>query len=505
MRTRTMLRLALLRLTGAALLLAGCDGGPPLIPPDPDAGPRDGGLRADSGPLPRVDAGTDGGPPPSALVRFVHAAPGTPTLDLRADGRTVAHDVYYRSASPYRAVGVGEVTLAAFDAADPEGAPITSIDGVFEDGVRYVAVVHDPADAPPTLWVVEEGEPTVGGLAVRVLNATHDTASLDVDLDGDERALEVDDLAAGAASDWVGVGALRPVVTAGASEPFTLTTDVQPWLRERALLVITGRPTSARPSELAGLSIVLVLEATETASPFFVLRPDPRLAILQASPRLGPSVVTVRPNSGESELVVASALAFGALVETVAPPGTSSVQFQPPDVFFGPSVQVDLLPGHRYLLVTRGDPDRWGPDRFGGELIREAQEGDRFVVVHASLDAPGPARFYSEDTAFAPIAQLDALSYAQRSAGRGVPIDPSQRLGLAREDRTAPNVWFDAPATVGTRGFLVLGGSYFAASDARDVLTAFWVWAPVGERWSLSAVPRDASSGPLPDEAPPAE
>lgn len=501
--TGSVLRRALA--LGLLALLGGCDSAPPLIPWDGSTR-RDAGVREDSGPLPRVDSGTDAGPPPSALVRFVHAAPGAPIVDFRAGGRRVVQDVYYRSATPYRRVAAGSGVLAAFDMDAPE-SEIARVERAFEDGARYLAILHAPAGAPEIV-VVEDTEPSAEGTSVRVVNATEDAATLDVDLDGEGRVPEVEGIERGAISAWMEVGRVRPVVSlsSGSVEPFTLTEEVVPWVQDRALLVIVGRPNAARPSAPEGLSILLVLGATVDASPFFVLRPDPRLAILQASPLLGASSVEVHPNSGADAIAVAEGMQFGDFVETTAPPGRSFVVFQPPDVFFGPQVIVDLLAGHRYLMVTRGDPDQWGPARFDGEVIREGLEGDRFVVVHASPDAPGPARFYTEDgSSFAPIAGLAPLSFGERGPVRGVALDPSARVGIAREDRTTPNVWFDAPQDVGARGYLVVAGSYFAEADARDALRALWVWAPVDGAWSSAAVVRDASSGPLPDEAPPEE
>lgn len=494
----------------AALALAACDG-PPMIPredastPEPDGGTPE----VDSGPLPTVDGGTDAGPPPAALVRFVHVAPGTPSVSFRASGHLVAPDVYYRAATPYRRVATGEGSLSAVD---DDGATLAeSASEDFEDGARYVAVLVDPADADPTITIARETDPTVTDpLAVRVLNAT-DGATLDVDLDGSLRAIEVDDLAAGAWSDWIGLAegvALRPVVASDAvgTEPFSIAEAVQPWVAEatRALVVVAGRPLDALPSETEGLSIVLVLDATAEASPSFILRPDPRLGILQASPRLATSHVYADPSSGGDRTEIVPAIAYGDFVEAIVPPGRSFVNFVPEGELWGPQVNVDLLPGHRYFMVTRGDPASWGDDRFGAEVVRDAIEGDRFVVIHASPDAP-TVRWYAETapSTYTALDQIAPMPYAERTAARGVALDPAQRLAIAREDRTEPNVWFEVPRSSPARGFVVLAGSYLADASLPQAITTFWVDAPARGAWSATRTTTLPGSGPLPDEIPP--
>ncbi len=484
-----------------ALAATACDGAPVIPMPDagsptPDAGP----IEHDAGPLPRVDGGTDAGPPPAALVRFVHAAPGTETVSFRASGFLAAPDVYYRAATPYRRVSAGEGVLTAVTGA---AVVAESERHAFEDGAHYVAVLIDPSDAEPTIAITEEAEPAGDDpIALRVLNATD--GAIDVDVDPDARGAEITELAEAEWSEWVGLAdasALRPVV---GDEPFSITMPIQPWVAEatQALLVVTGRPSSALPSETEGLSILLVLDASEEASPFFVLRPDPRLAILQASPRLPTSAVWADPSSGGARVDLAPAIAYGEFIERTMPPGPSFVSFVPEGELWGPQVNVDLLAGHRYLLVTRGDPGSFGDDRFEGELVRDAIEGDRFVVIAAASDAPA-LRWFAEtapDT-YTAIDALASLPYGQRTAARGIVLDPAQRLAVARDDRSEPNVWFEAP-TVGPRGFVVLTGSYFADPSAPDALTTYWIDAPARAEWSASRAAALPGSGPLPDELP---
>ena len=492
-----------------ALLLAACDGEPPLIPPEEDASvpQADAGPVPDGG-LPRVDSGVDGGPPPAALVRLIHAAPGVPSVDFRAAERIVSPDVYYRAATPYARVAVGETELTV--TAEAGETIAASEPQPLEDGARYLAILMAPPAEEPRLIVLEETAPPGGDLlSVRVVNATHETASLDVDLDGSLRAIEVDDLAAGAASDWIEVDpiALRPVVLAGEGEaPFTITQAVAPWLAEtdRVLVVAVGRPIEAQPSEVEGLSLLLVLEATEDSSPAFILRPDPRLAILHSAPLLPVVSVSANHASGGDPIPLADVFAYGELIEATLPPGQSYISMLPEGEIFGPQVSADLLAGHRYLMITRGDPEVWGPGRFEATVVRDAIEGSAFVIVNASPDTPGAMRWYGEGASgWAAIDALPPMEYGGRSAARGVAIDAAARLGVAREDRSAPNVYFDAASAAGARGFAVLAGSYFAAPDAPDAQALFYVWAPEGGAWTVERIAPSAGSGPLPDETPP--
>lgn len=491
----------------ALLVLAGCDG-PPIIP-TPDAGgdPDAGSPEPDAGPLPTVDGGTDAGPPPAALVRFLHVAPGEGAVSFRASGRLVAPDVYYRAATPYRRVAPGEVVLSAVDAS---GTIAESEAATLEDGARYVAVLVDPPGGEPLITVTEELAPTSSEpMAVRVLNATD--ATLDIDVDGQGREPDAPALAPSAWSAWIGLregAALRPIVGGDDVDPFSITEAVLPWLEPSAsaLLVVAGRPSDALPSEPEGLSILLVLEATEEVSPSFVLRPDPRLALLQASPEVEGARLRVESSAGGERVDLVESVTFGELLEVTVPPGRSYFEFVPDGELWGPQVNVDLLPGHRYLMVTRGDPSSWGEDRFEAVVVRDALEGDRFAVLHASPDAPA-VRFFAETSAgtFALLPQIAPLAYGERTAARGVELDASRALAVAREDRDEPHVWFEAPESPGARGFAVLAGSYFADPERGGGITTFWVRAPARGAWSATRSAALPGSGPLPEELPPEE
>lgn len=482
--------------------LFGCDE-PPLLPSDasigePDSGPSDAGPPPDA-PLPKVDAGTDAGPPPAALVRLLHVAPGHPTVDLFAQDHITLFDVYYRAATPYARIPVGAGVLSVKDASTPEGEPLaTSAEHPFEDGARYLALLS-AKDGEPTLEVFEESAPDAGEpFSVRVLNATHDTATLDVDLDGEPTELEAGELEAGAWSDWIALepAALRPMVlSADDAEPFTIDGTVAPWLTEvdQALLVVAGRPVDARPSDAEGLSLVLVLEATETASPFFILRPDPHLTILQASPALPTSEVAANPSSGAATIAIAPALGYGELVTARLPPGRSFVRFTPEGELFGQQDSADLLPGHRYLMVTRGTPN--GSPRFEATVVREAIEGDGFVLINASPDSPEPVRWYTETAPDSWTALDPIMAYGERSVARGIALDPTQRLGVAQADASSPELSFVAPSSAQPRGFVVLADAIAAEDADEDALTAFWVWAPPGQPWTHT---RAELSAPLP-------
>lgn len=489
------------------LLVSACDD-PPTIPEHdagPDAGPDAGSAPTDGG-LRTVDSGTDAGPPPAALVRFVHAAPDAPTVSFHASDYLVAPGVYYRGATPYVRVRAGEGVLAAVDA--DEATVAQSGTHNFEDGARYVATLIDPPDAEPTIAVERETEPSGSDpLSVRVLNATG--RALDVDVDGQGAEPEVDDLAPGAWSDWIGLpesSSLRPIVTAAETEPFSIVDALRPWVdaSARALLVVTGRPDEVLPSETEGLSIVLVLDASEDASPVFVLRPDPRIAILQASPALATAQVWADPSTWSERHDIAPAIAYGDFVETRLPPGAYFVGFATEDQPWGVTVRAEFIGGHRYLLVTRGNPESYDADRWGAFIVRDAIEGDRFVVLHASPDAP-TLRWYAETApgTFTPLEQFEPLAFGQRSHARGIELDAAQALAVAREDRSEPNVWFEVPSPAPARGFVVLAGSYLAGPSAADGITMFYVDAPARGPWSVTRVAATPESGPLPDELPP--
>jgi hypothetical protein len=320
-------------------------------------------------------------------------------LDVYANGRISAFDVHYRTATLYVRVpaGTGVISVTAADE-PPENAIATSDELTFEDGARYLALLVQPTDSEPELRIfAEDDPPEPGSFAVRVIGATDDVPAINLDLDSDPTLVEVEGLAPWTATDWIPIDpfALRPamVLAKGAVELFTIDDVVGSWLGEtdRALFVVVGRPSSSLPSRVDGVSILVVLPPpTESSNPYFVLRPDPRLAVLHATPRLAPSEVAAV--AGSVEVPMASALAFGELAEAIVPPGGVGLRFTPEGELFGPWLSIDLVAGQRYLAVVRPDPNEWDPDRVGVTLIRHAIDENAFVVVDSSLDTPGAIR-----------------------------------------------------------------------------------------------------------------
>jgi hypothetical protein len=209
--------------------------------------------------------------------------------------------------------------------------------------------------------------------------------------------------------------------------------------------------------------------------------------------------VSASPASGGDPIPIAEAFGYGELIEATLPPGSSFISFLPEGALFGPQASADLLAGHRYLMITRGDPESFGPGRFEATLVRDAIEGSGLVVMNASPDTPGAMRWYSEGAGslWTPIDALLPMEYGGRSVARGVAVDAGAPLGVAREDRSTPNVFFAAPSAAGDRGFAILAGSYFAASDAPDAQALFWVWATAGFAWTVERIAPSAGSGTL--------
>lgn len=85
----------------------------------------------------------------NASLRFVHAAPDTPPVDVTLAGTntTVADNVTFRQDGPYVTVPAGNATLEIRDTRGDDGPVVRSVDLSLEGGTAYTAVAFGYLDS----------------------------------------------------------------------------------------------------------------------------------------------------------------------------------------------------------------------------------------------------------------------------------------------------------------------------------------------------------------------
>ena len=117
-----------------------------------------------------------------ALVRIVHAAPG-PAIDVTADETTIATRVSYSTVTPYKEVPAAADGFAIRSADEPNGSVLASNSEQIMGGRHYtlVAFPGNEDDRAEVKVVTDDiAQPEAGRARIRVINASSDTAQVDL-------------------------------------------------------------------------------------------------------------------------------------------------------------------------------------------------------------------------------------------------------------------------------------------------------------------------------------
>jgi hypothetical protein len=124
--------------------------------------------------------------PASPTVRFIHAVPDAPDVNIRAGEALLAFELDYRQATPDRTVNAGTASVQV-DANLPDGelTVIGPVDVTLEADMKYAVIAVgevDPAGEPITpLVIANPNEPvTAGNARVEVVHAAPNAPAVDI-------------------------------------------------------------------------------------------------------------------------------------------------------------------------------------------------------------------------------------------------------------------------------------------------------------------------------------
>ncbi len=407
-----------------------------------------------------------------ATVRAVHASAGAPAVDVYAEGLAtpLLTDVAYGETTPYVTVPAGMYNLQLRGAgADPSSAPVYETGMLtLTGGVTITAVAAgilgsgDPADEFRVVPLVEDfGAPEAGFVRARILHASPDAPTVDIDV-GDDGIPEVFALERFADSGQGGVAlpageSLQVGVDVHAGGAFTAFTTPELPAGAELFLIATGS-VLATPRAEDGFGILAV--GPEGTIGF--LRQNPRVYALHG----GADAPPVDVYAGDAPLI--ENLPFGGLAGIQVPPGAYTLDFYATGTGPGtPAASADtpvLEAGGLYLAVAAGELAPEGTEaEFGLIAVEELFEPTSFSrvrVVHASGDAPAVDVGPSDGTDIVPIGDFTNLAFGESSAASGTELPVTDlTIGVAGTGTTASVADFDVSTFAGLQAFAVAVGS----------------------------------------------
>ncbi len=374
-----------------------------------------------------------------AKIRFVHASPDAPAVDIRtgsASGAAVFSSAAFKDISDYTTVDPNDYMFVVTPAGTEE--EVIAFDPVgLEAGQVYTVVAHgtlDDSDNYPFAvrvfldtgagdqFVDLNPAPTTADL--RVIHTSYDAPNVDVTLDG---TTAITDLAYGMSSGYAEVefGTRNVVVTpAGATSPEVINADVD-------LLRGTDYTVFAMGA-LANISQVVANDMRDPSSGSAKVRfvhaaPDAPAVDIKVGTGSGTAVFSNAAFEDVTEYaeVDAAEYAFGV---TATGSSDEVIAFQPQA----------LAAGEVYTVVAHGTLDETDNYPFGVRVFIDSGTGDQFVdltagssnamVIHASPDAPG-VDLYIDGTLInsgTPLMYPDNTGYLSLVSGtRNIMVNPT--------------------------------------------------------------------------------
>jgi len=422
-----------------------------------------------------------------AEIRVIHGSPDAPAVDIYVEGSAtpVFEDLAYGDASDYASVDAGTYNVQIRAAgADPASAPVFETGNIaLQTGDALTALAagllasNDPADQFRVLALFEDFVTPAGGNAVvRVVHASPDAPTVDIDVLNDGSS-EIVDLARFEDTGSMGIElpAGSPLLVGILANDALVTTFTTPPLAEGTeyYLIADGLVGQADPMAADAFKLLAV---DENGSSSFIEQNGPdagsvRLRAVHASPD-APSVDVYVEGLATP---IITALAYGdASLYFPVDPGTYNVQLRAhPSTDADPIAYetgpVELAANQTVTAVASGFLSSADPaDEFRVlPLIEDfgAGTGALVRIVHAGPDAPSVDIDVGDDGT-SEIEDLERFADTGMT-GIGLPAGESLQIGIrvAGGDRVTA---FTTPELPADDLFVIATGSLVPPARAED-------------------------------------
>jgi hypothetical protein len=383
-----------------------------------------------------------------AMLRAIHASPDAPAVDVYVEGANGSYTVELRGAG-----------------ADAGSDPAFTVDVTIPDNAKVTAVASgllnssSDSDRFRILPLVENFDnPGAGNAAVRVVHASPDAPTVDLDL-GDDGSADIPNFErfadTGAAGAALPAGTeLQIGILAGGSRVTAFTTPELPEGAE--LFVIATGLLSELPRETDGFSLL----AVGPSGSIGFIKQNPVVFALHASP----DAPNVDIYAGAARLV--EDLAFAELSGALqVPPGSYDLDFKATGQSGTAATLTTpaLAAGERYLAIASGFLTDAPAFRLlpYGDAFGEASSEALVRVVHASPDAPAvDVGTYSGDTV-TPVGDFTNLAFEDDSPAQGTALPVGNLpIGIAGAGTTDAVAKFTVPTSPGLKAFAVAVGAF---------------------------------------------
>lgn len=120
----------------------------------------------------------------TARVRFMHAAPDAPAVDVFVDGQAVLTNIAYPTIGSYLDVPAGEHQIAFAPTGQPASAALITADASLAADTAYTAIAVDEPAAAVELFEDDLSALAAGKARVRLIHMSPDAPGVDVEVIG---------------------------------------------------------------------------------------------------------------------------------------------------------------------------------------------------------------------------------------------------------------------------------------------------------------------------------
>jgi len=362
-----------------------------------------------------------------ARVRFVHASPDAPAVDIKAgngSGAVLFENTSFKDVKSYIEVDAGNYTLAVTPAGST--AEVVVLDNVaLQNGMVYTVIAKgtlDESDDYPfqVIAVVdnEKGDQTVDlnfllEANIRVIHTSYDAPAVDVWVDGNTTITGLGYLAtSGYATVKAGDRNIQ-VTPAGAASPLVISAD------------LTFEPE--KDYTIYAVDALSNIGAIVSEDDRTVAAGKVKIRFVHASPDAPAVDIKVEDGTGASLFSNASFKGISGYIEV--DPGTYNLAITPAgaETEVGILGRVSLNAGTIYTVVANGTLNSDDSYTFGVRVFVDNNNGDvtadlsfatsNVMVIHASPDAPEVDLYVSDGLAGENLPYLANTDYLSIDAG----------------------------------------------------------------------------------------
>jgi hypothetical protein len=426
-------------------------------------------------------------------VRFFHAVPGAPAIDVYVAGDTSprVENLTYGLSSEFQGFDPGLYEFEIREAGtSPDTAPLFRTEGVdIVDDERISMVFAGDQEGPQAIFVRHDFDRGDDAF-INLVHASPDAPTISLDI-GDNGTIDIENIERFSALPEAVMVPDEEFQVAVFADGERVTSFTLPNIDDGdEFLVVAVGFVAEDPRQATGFNLILIDEGSEVN----IISQDPTVFVVHAvsdAPAVDVTLVNGFDDDDRDRPFEVQALEFG----TISGPIQVSPGEYDANVFLaGTEQQVfgadipDLGTAQRYLIVLAGNvgDDDLELITLGANFDLEVEE-PRVRLLHASPDAPSVDVSVVEDGSLSTPAIAQNVEFAETPPDEGAPIPAgAQTLGIAPSGDVVPVATFALDVSDGARLFAIVAGALDPV-EGEQPLQLFVIDSAVFP-WELDAV-----------------